>query len=119
MDSPERELQKLVRWKTRSVYKPDHLGDAAIELFNTDIRKRQQRFGKLSEVWDQLVPAGLSEHAYLGSFTRGILVVLVDSSAHLFELKQLMLAGLEDQLLIAGRSAGLKKITLKRGTVPG
>jgi hypothetical protein len=105
MESADRELKKLARWKSRSVYKADHLGDAAIELFNTDIRKRQQKFGKLSEVWEQLVPDALGQHAYLASFLKGT-------------LKQLMLAGLEDQLLIAGRSGGLKKITLKRGAAP-
>ena len=48
------------------------------------------------------------------------LTVIVDSSAHLYELKQLLLAGLQQQLLLACKSTGLKKITLKPGrTDPG
>ena len=45
----------------------------------------------------------------------GTLTVHVDSSAHLYELRQLLLAGLQDQLLLACAGNGLKKITLKRG----
>jgi hypothetical protein len=49
------------------------------------------------------------------SLNRGTLTVLVDSSAHLYDLKQLLLAGLEKQLLLACKSAGLRKIALKPG----
>jgi hypothetical protein len=40
---------------------------------------------------------------------------MVDSSSHLYELKQLLLAGLEEQLLFACKSAALRKITLRPG----
>jgi hypothetical protein len=73
------------------------------------------KFGKLAEVWDALIPAMFQPHTYLATFARGTLTVNVDSSAHHYELKQLMLAGLEDQLLLACRGCGLKKIVLKRG----
>jgi hypothetical protein len=112
------QLQRLSKWKSHKKYDAPLLGDEAIELFNTQIRKRQAKFGSLSEAWDQIVPPQLCEHAYLSSFVRGTLVVLVDSSSHLFELKQLMLAGMEQQLLVACRASGLKKITLKRGSAP-
>ena len=45
----------------------------------------------------------------------GQLTVLVDSSPHLYELKQLLLAGLQKQLLVACKAAGLRKIHLKLG----
>lgn len=112
------QLQRLAKWKSRAKYDAPLLGEEAIVLFNKQIRKRQAKFGSLSEAWDQIVPPQLSDHAYLASFVRGTLVVLVDSSSHLFELKQLMLAGMEEQLLVACRGCGLKKITLKRGSAP-
>jgi hypothetical protein len=62
-----------------------------------------------------LVPQILSEHCALESLTRGTLTVMVDSSSHLYELKQLLLSGLEQQLLIACKTAGLRKITLRSG----
>jgi len=54
-------------------------------------------------------------HCALESFTRGTLAVVVDSSPHLYEMKQLLLSGLQKQLLIACKSTGLKKINLKPG----
>jgi len=41
--------------------------------------------------------------------------VIVDSAPHLYELKQLLLAGLEQQLLLACAVSGLRKINLKPG----
>lgn len=109
------ELRRLFRWKSAKPYTPHVLGEDAIELFNTRIKKRHAKFGKLAEAWETLVPALFQEHTMLASFVRGTLTVHVDSSPHLYELKQLMLAGLEDQLLLACRGEGLKKLTLKRG----
>ncbi|MFT3785016.1 MAG: DciA family protein [Tepidisphaeraceae bacterium] len=110
------DIARQQKWKGSKRYDPSMLGDEAVGVFNTQIKKKQAKFGKLSDAWDQLVPAGLAEHASLASFVRGTLTVHVDSSSHLFELKQLMLAGLQDQLLMACRAAGLKKIALKRGS---
>ncbi len=116
----EAELRRLFRWKSPKPYTPHVLGEDAVELFNSQIKKRHAKFGKLSEAWETLVPAMFQEHTMLASFVRGVLVVHVDSSPHLYELKQLMLAGVEDQLLLACRGEGLKKLTLKRGKLdPG
>jgi hypothetical protein len=40
------------------------------------------------------VPELLNDHCALESFSRGTLVVIVDSSSHLYQLKTLLLAGL-------------------------
>jgi hypothetical protein len=70
---------------------------------------------KLAEAWSRLVPEALSDHCALESFHRGTLTVMVDTASHLYELKQVLLAGLQQQLVIACRSAGLQKISLKPG----
>jgi len=57
----------------------------------------------------------LLEHTCLESFRAGVLVVLVDSSSHLYQLKQLLLSGLEKQLMNDCRTMGLKKIVLRPG----
>ncbi len=57
----------------------------------------------------------MAGHCSLESFTRGSLTVFVDNSSHLYELKQLLLAGLQQQLLLACNAAGLRKIALKPG----
>ena len=91
------------------------LGPAMLAFFKQSVEKRQAKFGKIARCWDQLIPETLAEHCALDSFTRGTLSVLVDSSSHLYELKQLLLAGLQQQLLLACNSAGLRKITLRPG----
>ncbi|HEX5243143.1 MAG TPA: hypothetical protein VFW23_07735, partial [Tepidisphaeraceae bacterium] len=57
----------------------------------------------------------LLAHSTIDSYHRGALVVLVDTAPHLYELKQLLLAGLEAQLLLACKTFSLRKINLKPG----
>jgi hypothetical protein len=94
------------------------LGEEMVGFFNQTVRQRQTKLAKIAEAWALLVPESLSDHCTLHGLSRGRLTVLIDSSAHLFELKQLLLAGLEDQILMACRSGGLRKITLKPGRPP-
>lgn len=109
------ELRRLNRVKRSDAPAADPLGPAMIEFFKHSVKKRQTKLAKVAECWGRLVPEMLSEHASLESFHGGTLTVLVDSASHLYELKQLLLAGLQDQLLIACKSAGLRKVSLKRG----
>jgi hypothetical protein len=110
----EAALRKLSSWK-RTRVSGTSLGAEAIALFQNEIAKRQGKLGKLADAWRQHCPEPMVPHCTLSGFARGTLTVLVDSSSHLYELKQMMLAGLERQLLFAGKSAGLRKITLKLG----
>lgn len=111
----EAELRRLQRVKQVEPPKTAALGEAIVGFFKQSVQKRQTKLGKVGEVWGKLVPELLQEHSALESLNRGTLTVLVDSSAHLYDLKQLLLAGLEQQILLACRSAGLKKIALKPG----
>lgn len=108
-------LPRLARVKALPPDTPDALGPQLIAFFKASVRKRQTKLEKLADCWSQLVPELLNEHCALEGFTRGTLTVLVDSASHLYELKQLLLAGLEKQLLAACKAAGLKKVVLKRG----
>ena len=109
------ELRRLTKHKSVRHPIPDPLGPEMISFFKKSIAKRQTKLGKLASVWGQLVPESLAMHCALESFNKGSLTVIVDSSPHLFELKQMMLAGLQQQMLFACRAAGLRKITLKPG----
>ena len=91
------------------------LGPELLGYYKDVIQKRQTRLAAIAEKWVVLVPEALCDHCVLQSFTRGSLTVLVDTSSHLYELSQLLLGGLEGQLLLACRSAGLRKITLRAG----
>jgi hypothetical protein len=111
----EAELRKLDRVKRVDRAPADKLGEAMVQFFRQSVQKRHTKLGKISECWSRLVPETLNEHCALESFARGTLTVIVDSSPHLYELKQLLLAGLQQQLLLACKSAGLRKISLKPG----
>jgi len=91
------------------------LGPELVNFFKQSIDKRHTKLSKIAEAWTNLVPALLCEHCALESYTRGTLTVMVDTSSHLYEIKQVLLAGLEKQLLFACKGAGLRKITLRPG----
>jgi hypothetical protein len=86
-----------------------------VQFFKQSVERRQGKLAKIAECWGALVPDTLNDHCALEGLSRGALTVLVDSSSHLYELKQLLLAGLQQQLLLACKGAGLRKINLRSG----
>jgi hypothetical protein len=110
---PTPNLARLHAFKTRDTTVGIPLGPELIGFFKQSVAKRQTKLVKIAECWE--VPTTLNDHCALESLNRGTLTVLVDSSSHLYELKQLLLAGLQDQLLMVCKSAGLRKISLKPG----
>jgi hypothetical protein len=109
------ELRRLNRVKKISARPVASLGEEMISFFKHSVERRQTKLGKIAECWAALVPDTLTAHCALESLNRGTLTVLVDSASHLYEIKQLLLAGLQQQLLLASKSTGLRKIALKPG----
>lgn len=108
-------LQRLAQVKKSSEHSPQWLGETMISYYKQTVQKRQTKLSQVAEVWGRLVPDLLSDHCSLYSLSRGTLTVLVNSSSHLYQLRQLLLAGIEKQLMFAAKSAGLRKIVLKPG----
>ena len=113
----EAELRRLARVKHSAAAPIDALGPAMVAFFKQSVQKRQTKLAQIAECWGRLVPELLNDHCALEGFTAksGTLTVVVDSASHLYELKQLLLAGLEQQLLLACSAGGLQKIVLRRG----
>ena len=111
----EATFRRLARVKRKDPPALDPLGAEMVAFFKQSVEKRNAKFSKIANCWTQLIPETLAEHCALESFSRGTLVVLVDSASHLYELKQLLLAGLQQQLLLACANAGLRKINLRAG----
>ena len=109
------ELRRLNRVKHVDRPSADLLGPEMVTFFKQSVEKRHTKLGKIAECWARLIPETLLDHCALESYNRGTLTVIIDSSPHLYDLKQLLLAGLEDQLLLVCKSAGLRKINLKPG----
>ena len=115
MRADEAELRRVSRVKRTERAPAPTIGAAMISFFKHSVQKRQTKFGHIGECWRTLIPEMLAEHTALDTFSRGTLTVLVDSSSHLYELRTLLLSGLQKQLLVACKSAGLRKISLKHG----
>src|SRR5258708_3452775 len=98
------DLERLQKFKSRDLTVGQPLGPAMIGFFKQSVAKRQTHLAKIAEAWEQLVPVMLNDHCALESFAKGSLTVIVDSSSHLYELKQLLLAGIQQQLFIACKS---------------
>jgi hypothetical protein len=108
------EIERLWSSKRAEHHDADHLGGDLLGFFRTT-QKRQGKLAAIAAAWEKLVPEFLCAHCALESFARGQLTVIVDSSPHLYELRQLLLSGIEAQLILACKSAGLRKIALKPG----
>lgn len=108
------ELRRLTRAKLVHRQPTSNIGSELVSFYRQAV-KRTQKLGGIGQVWLQLVPPHLVEHCSIDGFSRGILTVTVDSSPHLYQLKQLLLAGLQNQLITACRGGGLKKVVLKAG----
>jgi hypothetical protein len=111
-------FQRMARHKQTRAPETPAVGEALVAFFKQNIEKKHAKVGKVTDTWIKLVPPTLCEHCVLEGMHRGTLTVLVDSSSHLYELKQLLLAGLEQQLVLACKAAGLRKVTLKAGRAP-
>ncbi|HSU68931.1 MAG TPA: DciA family protein [Tepidisphaeraceae bacterium] len=111
----ESDLKRLSRIKKFVPPQAVALGPEMIQFFQRSVQKRQTKLSKIGEAFGRLVPETLTDHCAIESLHRGTLTVLVDSASHLYELKQLLLAGVQQQLMLACKSAGLKKVSLKPG----
>ena len=115
MREDELQLVRLAKVKHREHEKIPKLGDSMVSFFKKEVQKRQTKLTQIAAAWSALIPPELSEHCCLESFSAGSLKILVDNSAHLYQLKQLLLGGVEKQLKLTCGMIGLKKVTLKPG----
>ncbi len=91
-----------------------HLSQPLAYLMKYTFAKRVRELGQLAEIWDEVIPESINEHTALESFNRGVLTVMVDSSAHRFQLQTLLEGGIRREIQARFRGA-LNKIRL----VPG
>ena len=115
MSEPDDLLARLDRAKRQEHAVGEAIGGELLSLFQTHVEKRQTKLGKVADAWGRLVPEHLQARSCLEGLHRGRLNVIVDSAPHLYELKQLLLAGLEAQLVHACRAAGVRRVGLRRG----
>ncbi len=114
-DPVEAELKRVHQVKQQRKSELPLLGPEMLTFFRQNVQRRQTKLSVIADCWSRLVPEHLLEHCALEGFHAGTLKVIVDSSPHLYDLKQLLLSGLQKQLLLACKSSGLRKVALKPG----
>ena len=63
-------------------------------LMNSQLAKRVKQIGQLAAAWDECIPEFIREHTAIVKYVRGVLTVAVDSSAHRYQLQNLLQCGL-------------------------
>src|SRR5262245_32540155 len=95
--SPSVVLQRLHNVKHSPPKSIPTLGPELLTFFKQSVERRHSKLTKIADCWEKLVPQTLLDHCALESLSAGTLRVIVDSSPHLYELKQVLLAGLQEQ----------------------
>ena len=108
------EFTRMARVKTVKRRPVPAIGESLVRFYKGTVQ-RTHKFAGIGQVWETLIPPDVNEHCCLEAYRAGTLTVLVDSSPQLYRLKQLLLGGLQKQILELCRAQGLKKITLKPG----
>jgi len=73
---------------TGSKQKPAvRLHEMLTELMDNTIVPQQAQFRRVSELWQQMLPAELSGHCRVADISAGQLKVLVDSPSYMYELQ--------------------------------
>jgi predicted nucleic acid-binding Zn ribbon protein len=88
MADESRQFGNVFERRTRR--KPDrtaHLGDIVGQFMENQVSPRQVRFGHITEVWSELLPAELGEHCRISGISKGQLEVLTDSPSYMYELQ--------------------------------
>ncbi len=104
-------MQRLRRFRNRKA--PDLSLRFLTEQFRRDVDRPYRQLAGIAELWAQHVPAELAAHTRLERFSRGVLHVGVDDSAHLYELDRTLRSGLRERLVTACRHASLRRIQLR------
>lgn len=117
MQQNAHDLARMSRFKRTEHAMPGKIGAPILDYFKQTLEKRHKKFGCIADVWLTIVPADLQAQAELATFSRGTLGIIVEGSSTLFRMKQALLAGLEQQLVLSCRGQGLKKIVVKSGRI--
>lgn len=110
----ESQFVRMAKAKAPARKPAEKLGESLVSFYKANV-ERTRKFAGIGQAWETLVPPELLEHCCLQSYRAGVLTVLVDTSAHLYRLKQVLLSGLDKQMREVCRKEGLKKITIRPG----
>ncbi|MCK4913518.1 MAG: DUF721 domain-containing protein [Planctomycetes bacterium] len=110
MTLEERQLDDAIKRRAaRRIDKTVRLGGKAEDFVRRVVKPRQARFGKVMELWHEMLPAEMAKHCQIADFQAGVLKVAVDSPSHRHEM-QICSHALLEQLQTSCPSAKITKI---------
>ncbi|MFG0328836.1 MAG: DciA family protein [Phycisphaerales bacterium] len=88
------------------------LGEFLPAQFRREFERPHQELEGILDAWERLTPASVLARTGLRSFRRGVLTVVADSSATMYELDRALKSGLEQELRIASRRRTLRRVRI-------
>lgn len=90
------------------------LGNVLSGFMENRVSPQQNRFGRITEAWNQLLPTELCRHCRIDGISGGRLKVLADSPSYMYEL-QLLSSELIEELGRQYPQARIQEIKLAVG----
>lgn len=115
-DACQRRLSRLRALRVKP--EPDLSLGFLKKRFRQEIEKPHRQLAALVELWAQLVPETLHPHCRLESLSRGVLRVVVSSSAWHYELDRHLREGLREQLILRHRGPAFNRIQVRVDAEP-
>ena len=110
MTLEERQLDDTIKRRAaKRIDKTVRLGEKAEKFVQRFVKPRQARFGKVMELWYQMLPAEMAKHCQITDLQAGVLKVAIDSPSHRHEM-QVCSHALLEQLQADCPSAKITKI---------
>jgi len=95
-DGAREHVERLRQWRNRPA--PEVAVGPIVEGLEKQLAKGHKQFGKVVELWLELVPEELASKTRLASLSRGVLTVEVPDSVAMYELDRLLRSGVEREL---------------------
>ncbi len=86
-EEDDERLREAVRWRKKAFNRTKRLGDSLSRVMEKRIEPQHARYGRVEELWGQVLPEGFGGHCKIIELSGGQLKVAVDSSSYLHELR--------------------------------
>jgi hypothetical protein len=116
-EARQKHLDRLRGWRNHG--EKDVSMDFLKDFLKQEVERPYKQLHEIAEVWEKLVPAPVVKNTRLESLGRGVLRVVVGSSATLYELDRLLRSGLEREIIRAHKGPAFGKISLRVGRIAG
>jgi len=87
MDEVELLQNDLMRRRAKRPNRTFRLGEVTKKIIAERISPRRERFRRIAEVWNQILPAQLCRHCEIADISGSHLVVRADSPVYMYELQ--------------------------------